>query len=67
MASIQEIAREQLSSGDTMRITKLMRQYTVTMLHADDSPPEMETGLNKRQAYTRWSEIVRHDVLELDD
>jgi len=67
MKAIQEIAREQLSNGDIMRITKLMRQYTVSILHHDDSPPDMESGLNKRQAYTRWSNIVRHDVLEIED
>jgi len=67
MKAIQEIAREQLSNGDVVRITKLNRQYTVTMLHNDDYAPDMETGLNKKQAYTRWSEIVRRDALELDD
>lgn len=66
MNSIQEIARESLSNGDTLRITKLGREYQVNILHVDNSPPDIELGLNKKEAYTRWSEVVRHDVLELD-
>ncbi len=67
MNSIKEVGREKLSNGDTLRITKLGREYQVNILHIDDSPPDIELNLNKKQAYTRWSEIVRCDVLELDD
>ena len=67
MKSHTEIAREQLANGDTLRITKFNRCYQVAILHVDDSPPFLELNLNKKQAYTRWSEIVRQDVLELDD
>ena len=66
MTSIKEIGRESLSNGDTLRITKLGREYQATIMHIDDSPPDLEIGLNKQQAYTRWSEIVRHDVLEVE-
>ncbi len=66
MARIQEIGKEQLSNGDTLRITKLGREYQVNVLHIDDSPPDVELNLNKKQAYTRWSEIVRDDVLEIE-
>ena len=66
MNSIKEIGREQLSNGDTLRVTKLGKEYQVNILHIDDSPPDVVTNLNKQQAYTRWSEIVRRDVLEIE-
>ena len=67
MTSHVEVGREQLSNGDTLRITKRGREYQVNILHIDDSPPDCEFNLNKKQAYTRWSEIIRQDVLELND
>ncbi len=67
MTKIKVIGKELLSNGDTLQITKLGRQYQVSTLHYDNSPPIVELRLNKKQAYARWSEIVRHDILELDD
>lgn len=66
MERIQEVAREGLSNGDTLRITKFSRCYQIAILHIDDSPPELYINLSKKEAYTKWSEVVRHDVLEID-
>ena len=67
MAAMQHVAREHLADGDLLLINKLGRYYTVTRGHGLDAPPDIETGLTKKQAYTRWSEIVRRDVLELGE
>lgn len=66
MKSIQEIARQPLSNGDTVRVTKYNRKYTVTTIHLEDSPPDCETDLNKAQALNRLAELIRNDVLEVE-
>ncbi len=67
MKSIQRISKEQLANGDTLIMTKIGREYQLSIQHIDDSPPEIKLRLNKKQVYARWGEILRHDVLELDD
>ena len=66
MKSIQEIERHRLSNGDTVRVTKLNRKYTVTLIHCEDSPPDCENGLSKEQAMSKLISLIRNDVLELD-
>ena len=68
MKSIQEIEKHTLSNGDIIRVTKLNRKYTVTTIHHDtDYAPDCEQDLNKNQALTRLAEIIRQDVLEIEE
>jgi hypothetical protein len=63
---LKELARQRLSNGDTIRVTKYNRKCTVTRIHLEDSPPECETDLTESQALNRLADITRQDVLELD-
>ena len=67
MASrIQVIEQYQLSNGDTVRITRLGRQYSFVRLFCEDQPPYMEQGINLKHALSLLAGALQQDVCEID-
>jgi len=66
MKSTQIIEQHQLSNGDTVRITKLGRQYSFVRLFCEDQAPYMEQGINLKHALSLLAGALQQDVCEVD-
>ena len=66
MNNIQVVEQHQLSNGDTIRVTKLGRQYSFVRLFQDDQAPYMEQGINLEQAISLFADALQQDVCEVD-
>ncbi len=63
---IQVIEQHSLANGDTVRITKLGRQYNFVRLFCEDQAPYMEQGLSLKQALSLLAGAIQQDVLEIE-
>lgn len=67
MASkIQIIEEHNLSNGDTVRVTKLGRQYSFVRLFSEDQAPYMEQGIKLNHALSLLAGALQQDVCEID-
>lgn len=66
MTKIQVIEQHQLSNGDTVRITKLGRQYSFARLFCEDQAPYMEQGIHLKHALSLLAGALQQDVCELE-
>ncbi len=66
VSRIQIIDQHQLSNGDTVRVTKLGRQYSFVRLFCEDQAPYMEQGLNLKRALSLLAGALQQDVCEVD-
>ncbi len=66
ISNIQIIEQHSLSNGDTLRVTKLGRQYSFVRLFCEDQAPYMEQGLNLKHALSLLAGAIQQDVCEVD-
>ena len=66
MAGIQVIEQVQLSNGDTVRVTKLGRQYNFVRLFCKDQAPYIEQGINLKHALSLLAGALQQDVCEVE-
>jgi len=64
--SIQVIEQHSLSNGDTVKVTKLGRDYSYVRLFCEDQAPYIETGINLKQAISLLAGAIQQDVSEVD-
>lgn len=63
---VKLLREERLSDGGLVFMTKLGQKYSVTRgYNSLNEPPDLNQGLNKKQAEEIFIEYLRADVLEL--
>ena len=66
ISKIQVIEQHHLSNGDTVRVSKLGRQYSFVRLFCEDQAPYMEQGINLKHALSLLAGALQQDVCEVD-
>lgn len=62
----EEIEREELSTGQLVTLSKFYRKYHVMLTNTEElGAPELWQFLDKKTAYTIYTDILRSDVLEV--
>ena len=64
MSSIEVIEQHHLANGDTVKVTKLGKQYNFVRLFLEDQPPYIEMGLNLKRALSLLAGAIQQDVLD---
>jgi hypothetical protein len=66
MLKVTELEKIHLSTGQLLRLSKLGHKYTVMLASPEMfEAPELWNNLNKKDAYNKYADILKNDVLEI--